>query len=205
MADALSLETYVVQRSFRLGGLHLSFSDADGNQVLESKGRLLVTQQPLQTMDGKVVRTVTHKIIAATPEYDVHVGGPKGGISCVIKVPMQLMGTVGTLSSIEIRDGNGNVLATASGSFMNWEFDIRAPNGDAIATVTRKTDSPGLMGKLSQMAHNQYAMSITGKGLPVEDLLGFLIVIELLLAGNKGSNPALGRGFGLPQGGGIQF
>src|SRR5208282_5125386 len=100
MTDPLALTTYAIQRQFKTGGLALSFMDGEGNQVLKSHGRVLVTQQPIETMDGTLLATVTHKVVAITPEYDLHEGGPDGKMMSVVKVPMQLISGMGTLGEI---------------------------------------------------------------------------------------------------------
>jgi uncharacterized protein YxjI len=212
MADPFSLDRYVVQRQFRLGGLRLIFTDANGNQILKSEGKALVTNQPLQTMDGKVISTITHKIIAATPEYDIHAGGAKDDVTGIVKVPLQLVGGFDTLNEVDIKDASGNVIATASGNFMHMEFDIKGNSGQVVAKVTRKLDASGILGKLGQLGSNAYMMQITGSGVPVQTLLEFLIVLELLLAKGKGTSPGLIRGMpmgglGMPKdsGGGIEF
>lgn len=206
MADPLSLSTYVVQRQFKFGGLTLQFMDSEGNQVLKSQGKMIVTQQPLQTMDGSVISTITHKIVALSPEYDIHAGDAKGEVTGIVKEPMQLMSGFGNVK-IDIKDGSGKVLATASGNFMDMEIDIVDDSGKAVAKVTRKLDASGILGKLSQYAKNSYMMTITGKSVKTQTLLEFLIVLELLLEKGRGSNPGVIRGIpGVGGGGGpIQF
>ncbi|MDE1860481.1 MAG: hypothetical protein KGH72_02070 [Candidatus Micrarchaeota archaeon] len=211
MEDPFSLKAYVVQRKMGLG-IKLTFTGPDGQQVLKSEGSMLITSQPLQTMDGKTISTITHKIIAATPEYDIHEGGPKDEITGVVKVPYQLMTGFDTLREIDIKDASGNAIAKASGNFMHMEFDISDREGKAVAKVTRKLDAAGFLGKLTQLETGQYLMQITGDSVPTKTLIEFLIVLELLLAKGEGSNPGLIgggplTGMGMPGsgGGGIEL
>ncbi len=207
MADPLSLTTYVVQRTFKSGlnaSLTLSFTDEDGNPVLKSQGRALVTQQTLETMDGKVLATITHQNIAATPEYDIRRTGPKDAIIGVVKVPLQLVGGFATLKAIEIKDASGNIVATASGNFLDMEFDIVDSDGNPVAKVTRKMagGSSGVLGRLAALAMgaytNPYVLQVTGKGVDTQTLLEFLVALELLLMKGQGSSPGImSGGFGM--------
>ncbi|MDE1866018.1 MAG: hypothetical protein KGH94_05280 [Candidatus Micrarchaeota archaeon] len=198
MADPLALTTYGVQREFKLGGLTLGFTDSEGNQVLQSKGRIAVTQQPIRTMDGRTLGTVTHKILAMTPEYDLHEGGPNDKVLSVIKVPMQLFGG-GGLRTVDIKDGDGTTIAIANGNFLDMNFDIRDSQGNAVATVSRDLGkNPGLLQKFAAFTRNSYVINIIdSKNVPTLVLLGFLVVVEILLNQSKGSSPGLiGGGIG---------
>ncbi len=189
MADPLSLSSYIVQRKSGFGGLKLSFADAEGNQVLKSDGKAFVTEQPLQTMDGKVLSTVTHKIIAATPEYDIHAGGPKDPVKAVVKEPMKLFSSGGL--NIEIKDASGNLIATATGNFLDRQISINDASGNALARVSRNLSASGVLGKLSQLALNSYRIDVTGTTVPTQTLLEFLVVLELLLARGQGANQGI--------------
>lgn len=204
MADPLSLSTYGVKREFKFGGLTLDFIDGEGNQILKSQGKIAVTQQPIQTMDGKILGTVTHKILAMTPEYQLHEGGPKDKVIGVIKIPMQLLAAFASLNKIEIKGEDGSVIATANGNFMDMQFEINDSQGTAVANVSRNLGSnAGLLGKLSAFGSNSYLMTvIDNKNVPNLVLIGFLVVLELLLSKNQGSSPGLiGGGFGAGRGG----
>jgi uncharacterized protein YxjI len=209
VTDPLSLSTYIVQKQYKFGGLSLQFADKDGNQVLKSDGKALVTQQPLQTMDGKVISTITHKIIAATPEYDIHTGDAKGQVTGIIKEPMQLASGFGSGLKIEIKDESGKVIATASGNFMDMEIEVTDASGASVAKITRNLSAAGILGKLSQYTKESYKMDVIGSSVKTQTLLEFLIVLELLLARGKGSNPGIIKMGGLGglggSGGGIQF
>ncbi len=216
MADPLSLSVYIVQRVFKSGinaSLTLSFTDENGNQVLKSAGKVLVTQQTLETMDGRLLSTITHQNIAASPEYDIHRGGPKDQIAGIVKVPIQLVSGIATLKEVDIKDANGSVIAVANGNFLNMELDIRDSNGNAVAKVTRKIETGGGIFKtISSLAlnavSNPYVLSITGNSVPTQTLLEFLVVLELLLIKTRGSSPGLtpsNLGMPFPGSGSIKF
>ena len=192
MDDPLKLTAYVVQKRFKAGALTLKIMDANGNQVLKSEGRLLVTRQPLQTMDGKVISTITRKIMAMSPEYDIHAGDAKGEVTGIVKEPMQLFSSVNL--NIEIKDASGNALAAASGNFLNMEVDITDSSGNVAAKITRKLDANGILGKLTQLATDSYAIQIVGNSLPPQKVLEFMITLELMLSRNQSSNPGVFTG-----------
>ncbi len=194
----------------KFGGLTLDFMDGDGNQVLKSEGRMAVTQQPIQSMDGAVLATITHKLLAMTPEYDIHEGGKDGKVISVLKVPMQLFSGVGVLGDVDIKDEGGNIIAKANGNFLGMEFEIRDAQGASVASVTRNLgSSPGLLSKLASFASNSYVMTVKdSKSVPTLVLLGFLVVLELLISKGQASSPGLiggnvggfgmgGSGFGI--------
>ncbi len=208
--DPLSYNTYGVARVFKaLSGLTLTFTDDEGNQVLKSQGRIAVTQQPLETMDGKRLATITHKIMAMTPEYQIHSGGPKDKVLGVVKIPMQIFGSFGGLNQVDIKDDSGVVIATVSGNFLDMEFNVSDAQGNQVATVSRSSPSnSGLMGKLMAFAKESYVMNITdNKNVPTLTLLGFLVVLEILLSSRQASNPGIlgGGGFGIGGFGGGGF
>ncbi len=205
MADnPLSHKTYGIARVFKFGGLTLTFTDGEGTQILSSKGRIAVTQQPITSMDGKTLATITHKILAMTPEYQIHEGGPKDKVLGVVKVPMQFIGSLGGLNKVEIKDESGALLATVSGNFLDMEFNIVDAQGNAVATVSRKMQgSAGLVGKLAAFARESYVMNITDNSkVTTLTLLGFLVVLELLLSRGQASNPGLLGGIAGGLGGG---
>jgi uncharacterized protein YxjI len=196
--DPLSLNNYNVEY---VGGLTLSlklnFKDDDGNIIMSSQGRTLVTDQSLQTSDGKLLGTVTHKIISMAPTYELHQGGPKDNVIGTIKIPVQFMSTPGPLREIDIIDANNAVIAKASGSFFDSAFTINDSSGRLIAKVAKSNSNKGggiLQGIANTMSRN-YTLSIVEKdAIPTIVLLEFLIVVELLLRSGKGSSPGLVKG-----------
>jgi uncharacterized protein YxjI len=198
MADPLSLSTYAIKREMKFGGLTLDFMDGEGNQVLKSEGRMAVTQQPIASMDGTILATITHKLLAMTPEYDIHEGGKDGKVLSVLKVPMQLLSSM-TLGDVDIKDEGGNLIAKANGNFLGMEFEIRDAKGTSVASVTRNLGTnPGLLSKFAAFASNSYVMNIKDdKTVSTLVLLGFLVVLELLISKGQASNPGLiGGGVG---------
>lgn len=195
--DSLALDNYSVELAGGFG-LKLNFRDDKGNIVMKSQGKVMVTDQALETVGGKLLGTITHKMVSLGPTYELHEGGAKDKIVGSIKIPVQLMSTPGTLSEIQIRDAEDKVIATANGSFMDSEFSISDSSGKLIAKVTKKPIvqvNSALLQGLANLGSRNYNLSILEQGsIATIVLLELLVVIELLLRSGKGSSPGMVRG-----------
>lgn len=194
--DALSLNNYSVE--FAGGfGMKLNFRDESGNIVMRSHGKVFVSEQSLETAEGTLLGTVTHKMISFGPTYELHEGGPKDKIIGSIKIPVQLVSTPGTLTEIDIRDTEEKVIATANGSFLDSEFNVSDTTGKLIAKVTKKpmvAINSAFLQSLANLGSRNYTMSIIEPGaVSALVLMEFLIVIEMFLLSGR-SNPGMIKG-----------
>ncbi len=204
MADdpAFSLDKYVVERDRILTvHLNLDFKDEKGNIMLQTKSKLMVTQQNLQTPDGHVLCAVTHKMLSLMPTYQIHDGGVDGPVSAIVKENFTINPM---LNSINIEDGSGNIIAVANGNIFGFEFTVSTPDGTNVATITRKFSFANFKDMID-MAKNPYMITISNRSIPMNALFGFFIVIELLAAkSNQGGinmgGFGMGPGFGAPGG-----
>ncbi len=196
---ALNYNLYVVQRDFgSLLSLSLDFMDKDGNKVLQTRGKVMVQRQTLETPDGKVLSTVTHKIFSMMPCYQIHEGDQNGPVMGVVQEKLTL-GSLAGVQTLNIRDESNNVIAIVKGDFMNFNFSITAPDGAQIADVTRTIggEGKGVMQALKDVAKRKYTMQITNKGdVKTSMLLGFLMVLELLANQSKNHSSGFGTSFG---------
>ncbi len=196
----LALKSYMVRRH-KLVELHqnLDFLDTTGKVVLLTKSKVFVDRQVVETVDGKVVCTVTHKVLSVFQVYEIHDGDKDGRVTAVIKMQPTLRGFFGG-SKLDIQDADGSVIAVANGNFYGMEYSIQTQSGDGIATVTRKYDVMSVSDFVDTMK-NAYMVNISGTQLPTQTILGFVIVVEILLAraqSNQGGIMGAGGGFGMP-------
>lgn len=183
---ALELSTYGVE--LKSQGIQLwmemNFRDDKGNIVLITKANPMVKRQTIETPDGKVLCTVSHKIISAMPTYELHDGDVNGNIIGIIKQEANLKSLLGINLSIALEDSNKNVMATAKGDFTKSEFAIINNNGDIIAKVTKNYKGTVWDKILSAYLTNAYVLNIIKKEVPTITLLGFLVVLEYLIMGH---------------------
>ena len=204
-SDPLSLSRYVIEKEKLVSlGLNLDFKDDSGNVVILTKAKVLVTRQTLETPDGKVLCTITHKTLSITPAYEVHDGDDKGKVTAVIKQTFNISSFVG-VKNIEITDQSGQVIANAKGNFLNYEYNITSSDGTSVAEVSRNIGSG--WGSLMDAAKSRYAVNITdSKKLPTLTILAFLVVVEILAhqqSGNRGGGGLIGGLAGGALGGGL--
>jgi uncharacterized protein YxjI len=191
------LSKYIVEKDKIVQlGLNLDFKDQSGNLVMLTKAKVLVQRQTLETPDGHVVATVTHKPLSMMPTYEIHEGDEKGPITAIIKQKFDLSSIMGA-KQIEIEDPNGQVIANASGNIFNFEFNITTPQGADVAVVTKQL-GPGAE-IFADVAKSRYAVNVLSKdAIPTNTLLAFLIVVEMIAAhARHTSGIVLGGGIGV--------
>jgi uncharacterized protein YxjI len=195
---SLGLSTYIVERAFdkSMLSLALNFKDDSGKTVLLTNAKLLVTRETLETPDGRVLGTVTHKVLSLLPTYELHEGGVDGPVTGIIKQQLTLGSLIGK-STIKILGSDGQPLATASGDIMNFNFIINHNDGTTVANVTRTFGSGGIKDALVSAIKDQYALKILQQGkVPTLTLLEFLVVLEVMINRSRGSGGGSGVHFG---------
>ncbi len=179
----MSLDTYVVEKVLHLGFPKLSFKDANGNVLFYANGSFL--SSTLKDPQGAVLGSISQKLIALAPTYDLHEGDTKSRVIGSVKKALFAMPTQ---MKIDIQDTSGNTVATANGNFLGMEFNMTDRNGATVAKVTRKLDG-GVLSKISGLVMGAYVMKIMGKSVPTQTLVEFLVALELISAsGSKSSS-----------------
>ena len=202
--QVFSLDRYIVET--KLFSTRLTFYDGSGNVVLrEAKG--LFSGMKIETLDGNLVYTITHKTLSMPTTYEIHQGDKKGAVLGYIRFNFNIAALLGGGKEIEILDASQSPIGKAVGDFFNYNFNILDQSGNAAASIKRSA-SGSLANKFSQAIHSTYEINIQSRSVPTNMVLGFAVVLEEVLKSNNnrsgfgggGIAGAMG-GFGGPGGG----
>jgi uncharacterized protein YxjI len=120
-------------------------------------------------------------LIAIKPTYDLHAEDE----TLLARLSKTLFSIL--RPKIELKDQNGNVILTAQGKFMGFDFQIyKGKDESAVVAEIRKADRwrdvflQGLMD-----FSDTYALKIHDKALDRRIALGFVVAIDNMLHDNK--------------------
>ncbi|MHA1718206.1 MAG: LURP-one-related family protein [Promethearchaeota archaeon] len=171
---------YVLQEKYWDFGSGPIF-DTHGNQIGKMKRKLfsLRAKIELMEMNGRVAASISRKIVAIKPSYDlkdendVLIGRFQKTLLSVFR------------PKFELKDPNGNILFTAYGKFMGFDFEIYKGtnnNKQNLIAEIHKTDRwrDVFFGGLIDFK-DTYAIRIHDKNVDRRLLLGFVITIDNVL------------------------
>lgn len=215
MADALSLDTYVIGRPDKFS-LTVAYGcyDKEGNKLFDIKRKLLGEQYEIIDSGKKVVGEIHRKMISITPTYELY-DSDKKMIGKVIEEMNITASLTGGTKVFDLQDSSGNKVASVSvksplailtqvlggnTSSLTNAYDILATDGTtSIAKISRQM--PPRTGIVVQNMAN-FVLQISAAGsIPVLALVEFTVAVDHLYSSS--SNVQRGVGMGMGNMGGI--
>ena len=218
MADLLSLDTYVIARppGFSLNVPYYVYDDK-GTKLVQVKRALIGEVYTLTDTSGKALGTITRKMIAISPSYELR-DANKAVIGKVVE-PVNLAGSImGGAKKFVLQDASGNEIAsvqltqslammfeTISGNAPNMSSEITSADGSKSIGrlgVSRSVNYSALASLLSRFS--SFTLQITDKSISKLALIEFAIAVDHLYSstGSRGMGMPGGMSFGAPGFGG---
>lgn len=177
-----SRDVYVLKEKwFDWGGGDIM--DAQGNKIGKMHRKVLSLRAAIefQELDGTISASINRKLIAIKPTYDLHAADD----SLLARLSKTLFSLL--RPKIELKDENGNVILTAQGKFMGFDFQVyKGKDEKAVVAEIRKADRwrdvflQGLMD-----FSDTYALKINDPSLDRRIALGFVVAIDNMLHDQK--------------------
>lgn len=213
MADPLSLDTYVIARppGFALN-VPYDVYDSNGTKLLDVKRAMIGEVYTLADTSGKIVGTITRKMMALSPSYELR-DANKAVIGKVVE-PINLAGSImGGGKKFVLQDASGKEIASVQlmqslavmfdalqgGNAPGLSNEITSPDGSRSLGklgASRNVNYQGLASLLSR--YSSFVLQITDKSVPRLALLEFAIAVDHLYSssGRSGGISFGPAGFG---------
>ena len=171
---------YVLQEKYWDFGAGPIF-DERGNQIGKMKRKLLSLRAKieLQEMNGHIAASIQRKIIAIKPSYDLM----DENEVLIARFQKTLLSVF--RPKFELKDPSGNIVFTAFGKFMGFDFEIYKGSDNArenLIAEIHKTDrwKDIFFGGIIDFK-DTYAIRVHDKSVDRRLLLGFVITIDNVL------------------------
>ncbi len=155
--------------------------DEKGNQIGKMKRKLLSLRAKIELleMNGHIVASIQRKIIAIKPSYDLM----DENEVLIARFQKTLLSVF--RPKFELKDPNGNIVFTAFGKFMGFDFEIykgSVNSRENLIAEIHKTDrwKDVFLGGIIDFK-DTYAIRVHDKSVDRRLLLGFVITIDNVL------------------------
>ena len=213
----LSTNKYSVSREMRsgFGFPPLAFKDESGDIVLTAKAGGIGRHAILVDPQGKQVGSINKKGISLGRSFTYQFFDGNNAEIGQITIKEGLMGMN---ESISMLDPNGNAVASASGNFAGFSYEVSDPDGKhTIARISRNSGGQqggglgGMLGGLAKMAMSSVmgAYNIEVLDASINELsrlyiLELIVVLDTMFHPGQGAGGGFGVG-GMPGGIGIKI
>jgi uncharacterized protein YxjI len=159
--------------------------DERGNKIGKMHRKVLAIRNTteLQELNGQISATINRKMIAIKPTHDIHEGDADGPLIGRLEKTLLSM----FRPKFELKDAGGNIILTAQGKFMGWDFNIfRGQDEKEVIAEIRKADRwrDVFLGGIMDFS-DTYAVKILDPSLDRRTALGFVIAIDNVLHDQK--------------------